>query len=72
MWGQLVEEVDFYSRVHEMMEILTASDNRNNESVEEFGFTWDEHKPVATKVAEYVGIGPEINKQYSLNLYVAY
>ncbi len=55
-----------------MMEILSASDSRDNESVEGFGFTWDEHKPVATKAAEYVEVSPKDTQKPFLNLSVAY
>ena len=55
--GQVVEDIDYYSRVHEMMDILTASDSRDNENVEGFGYRWDEHKPPAGG-AIYVGIKP--------------
>lgn len=41
--GQLIEDIDYYNRVHEMMEILTASDSRINELVEGFGYTVKEH-----------------------------
>jgi len=41
--GQLLEDIDYYNRVHEMMEILSASDSRNNEAVEGFGYILKEH-----------------------------
>ena len=41
--GLLVEDIDYYNRVHEMMENLTAPDSRNNESVEGFGYKINEH-----------------------------
>ena len=41
--GQLLQDIDYYNRVHEMMEILAASDSRNNEAVEGFGYTLNEH-----------------------------
>ena len=36
--SQLVEDIDQYGRVHEMMNILTATHSRANEGVEGFGF----------------------------------
>ena len=36
--GQMLEDIDYYNRVHEMMEILTAKDSRENEAVEGFGY----------------------------------
>ena len=41
--GQLIEDIDYYNRVHEMMDILTASDSRLNETVEGFGYRINEH-----------------------------
>lgn len=45
--SQIVEDIDYYNRVHEMMEILTASDSRANEDVEGFGNRWDLHEPIS-------------------------
>ncbi len=53
--GQLVEDIDYYNRAREMMEILTASDSRDNETVEGFGFRWDEHAQ-PSEVAKFNGI----------------
>ena len=36
--SQLVEDIDYYGRVHEMMSILTATHSRAKEAVEGFGF----------------------------------
>ena len=54
--GQVVEDIDYYSRVHEMMDVLTAADSRLNESVEGFGKIWDEHSPPSNDT--YTGIAP--------------
>ena len=39
--GQLVEDIDNYNRIHEMMSLLVARDSRNNDAAEAFGQTWD-------------------------------
>ena len=39
--GQLVEDIDNYNRIHEMMSILTSPDSRGNQAAEAFGFHWD-------------------------------
>ena len=39
--GQLVEDIDNYNRIHEMMSILTSSDSRDNQAAEAFGTHWD-------------------------------
>ena len=55
--SQLVEDIDQYGRVHEMMNILTATHSRANEAVEGFGFNWEEHSDNAAK-QKYIGIAP--------------
>lgn len=55
--SQLVEDIDQYGRVHEMMNILTATHSRANEGVEGFGFNWEEHSTAAAKQL-YQGISP--------------
>jgi hypothetical protein len=52
--GQVVEDIGYYSRVHEMMDVLTSTHSRINESVEGFGRLWDEHSPPTN--ATYLGI----------------
>ena len=47
--GQLLEDIDYYNRVHEMMDILTASDSRDNETVEGFGYRIREHDGIGKK-----------------------
>ena len=42
--GQVVEDIDYYNRVHEMMSLLQAKDSRENESVEGFGQLLNHHK----------------------------
>ncbi len=39
--GQLVEDIDNYNRIHEMMHLLIAKDSRQNDAAEAFGQTWD-------------------------------
>ena len=39
--GQLVEDIDNYNRIHEMMSTLTSSDSRQNQATEAFGYHWD-------------------------------
>ena len=44
--GALVEDFD-YNRTHQMFEILTAADNRNNDMIEGFGYRSDSIEPNA-------------------------
>ena len=39
--GALVDDVDYYNRVHEMMHILSTNNSRDNDDVEGFGYIWD-------------------------------
>ena len=39
--GQLVEDIDNYHRIHEMMNFLVASESRGNQAAEHFGQNWD-------------------------------
>jgi len=39
--GAIVDDIDYYNRVHEMLHILTSKPNRDNDSVEGFGSRWE-------------------------------
>ncbi len=39
--GQLVEDIDNCNRIHEMMNVLIASESRDNQASEVFGKSWD-------------------------------
>ena len=39
--GAIVDDVDYYNRVHEMLHILTSEANRDNDELEGFGSRWD-------------------------------
>ena len=41
--GQLVEDIDQYNRIHEMMHILIAKESRDNDAAEAIGQVWDDH-----------------------------
>jgi hypothetical protein len=40
--GAIVDDIDYYNRVHEMLHILTSKANRENDSIEGFGARWDD------------------------------
>ena len=40
--GAIVDDIDYYNRVHEMLHILTSESNRDNDSLEGFGARWDD------------------------------
>jgi hypothetical protein len=52
--GQLVEDIDQYNRIHEMMHFFVAPDSRDNDAAEAFGFVHNKH--VATTNAAFAGI----------------
>jgi hypothetical protein len=39
--GAILDDVDYYNRVHEMLHILTSRNNRDNDDIEGFGNRWD-------------------------------
>ena len=39
--GTLIDDIDYYNRVHEMMHILTSKANRDNDDIEGFDVRWD-------------------------------
>ena len=54
--GQLVEDIDQYNRIHEMMQFFVAPDSRNNDAAEAFGFIHNKH--VTYKNTTFPGIKP--------------
>jgi hypothetical protein len=52
--GQLVEDIDNYNRIHEMMQILVAKESRQNDAAEAFGNIHDKH--VTYTRSQYQGI----------------
>ena len=56
--GALVEDFD-YNRTHQMFEMLTAADNRNNDMIEGFGYRSDSIEPNASlTTGDAPGIAP--------------
>ena len=47
--GAIVDDIDYYNRVHEMLHILTSKANRDNDSIEGFGARWDDDKNYIAK-----------------------
>ena len=56
--GQIIEDIDQYNRVHEMMHILTAKDSRNNDGAEAFGYSPSNYREKVPNGVQYPGIGP--------------
>ena len=54
--GQLVEDIDQYNRIHEMMQFFVAPDSRNNDAAEAFGFIHNKHAKYTP--TQFPGIKP--------------
>jgi hypothetical protein len=54
--GQLVEDIDNYNRIHEMMHVLVAKESRENDAAEAFGQVWHEH--ATYDIRNWQGIRP--------------
>lgn len=48
--GQVVEDIDNYNRVHEMMNTLVSKHSRQNEDGEAFGLRWNAHDWINSQV----------------------
>ena len=55
--GQLVEDIDFYNRVHQMFSLLVARESSVNNAAEGFGYPTTEAKDLGTP-ALLTGIPP--------------
>ena len=51
--GAIIDDVDHYNRVHEMLHILTSEANRDNDNVEGFIQRWHEDGIYANRGTEY-------------------
>ncbi len=54
--GQLVEDIDQYNRIHEMMSFLVAEDSNMNDAAEAFGLVHNKHFPINSQT--FQGIRP--------------
>ena len=53
--GQVVEDIDQYNRIHEMMQFFVAKESRANDAAEDFGEYHDKHD-ATDDTAEFSGI----------------
>ena len=58
--GQLVEDIDQYNRIHEMMSFLVASESNMNDAAQAFGWTHDKHLPVSTNTFQGIRAGQSL------------
>ena len=57
--GSIVDDVDYYNRVHEMLHILTSRANRDDDDIEGMGYRWDSttnYGPTNVTYGNYPGI----------------
>ena len=61
--GQLVEDIDNYNRIHEMMHTMVAKESRENDAAEAFGQLFDPHKWYSKEqnASNYDGVDPSKN-----------
>ena len=52
--GQVLEDVDMYNKVHEMISIFTATESRDNDYGEGFSMFWDNVVDVDTVGARHL------------------
>ena len=66
--GALIDDIDYYNRVHEMMHICTANHNRDNDDAEGFGYRWDSKEVYNTfTTGNFPGIPPKGGQYNSMN-----
>ena len=58
--GQLVEDIDQYNRIHEMMSFLVAPESNMNDAAQAFGWTHDKHLPVSTNTFQGIRAGQSL------------
>jgi len=64
--GAIIDDVDYYNRVHEMLHVLTSSNNRDNDDIEGFGNRWDDAVTYGDyTVAKMTGIAGGKNRTVS-------
>ena len=42
--GAIIDDIDYYNRVHEMLHVLTSKNNRDNDDIEGYGVRWDDYE----------------------------
>ena len=55
--GAIIDDVDYYNRVHDMLHVLTSKNNRDNDSIEGFEQRWDDDTNYESWRTELNGLG---------------
>ena len=50
--GEIIDDIDYYNRVHEMLHICTSNANRENDDIEGFGWRWDSRDAHASAIGD--------------------
>ncbi len=50
--GEIIDDIDYYNRVHEMLHICTSNANRENDDIEGFGWRWDSRDTHASGIGD--------------------
>ena len=58
--GQLVEDIDQYNRIHEMMSFFVAEDSNMNDAAEAFGLVHNKLYPVSTQTFQGIRAGQSL------------
>ena len=61
--GAVIDDVDYYNRVHEMMHVLTSKANRDNDDIEGFNTRWDADDWYNGDYINYSGLAPNTKKK---------
>jgi len=54
--GTIIDDIDYYNRVHEMMHVLTSKANRDNDEIEGFNGRWDSDRWYENYSTDYPGL----------------
>ena len=60
--GALVDDVDYYNRVHEMMYILSTKHNHDSDDVESFGYRWGGKDSYAHQNLAHIAGTPQLSR----------
>jgi hypothetical protein len=66
--GQIIEDIDQYNRVHELMHMLTATASREDDGAEAFGYSPDNYRYYVPTTVQYPGIKPNQSQVVTFRL----
>ena len=63
--GAMIDDIDYFNRVSEMLHVLTSKANRDNDEVEGFNTRWDNDDNYGKWTTDYPSIPPSGKKRVS-------